>query len=398
MVAVSAQKTAKDGGGQKDRVATLELALKGAEADHDRVHSELKRLQEKQRETESALEKAEKDRDEARREAESAARSAEEGGEEKDRVATLEQALKSAEAGHDRLRAELKRLGDQQQETESALKTAQEDRDEARREAEAVRSAAEGDAQKDRVAALEKALKETETERDRARVQAAQLEEQYREAESAVREARAEQAAARQDLEKTRKRLEQAEKSQPAAAGGGAAGGKALEALRASLAVLRRTPFVPPGLRLSMKEGESLVAEGDEGPERWFRVALLDRDASSLEPLAAELEEAGLEVKIASYPEELALLMKTPEAKEIDALICDILAFRPDQTVAGLFRGWAKDRPGLRFFLSFSSDDPAEAERASRVPSSLTAGRFSRPIPGAELLEKLKVLSGRKDS
>jgi hypothetical protein len=254
------------------------------------------------------------------------------------------------------------------------------------------------------MAALEKALKETETERDRARAQVAQLEEQHQEAESAVKEARAEQAAAKQELEKTRKRLEQAEKQKETAARGkpdrGASpdGEKGLETLRATVAVLRRTPVVPPGLRVSMEEGGALVEAKDEGPERWFRVAFLDRDAPSLEPLAAELEEAGLEVKIASYPEELALLMKTPDAKELDAIICDILAFRPDQTVAGLFRGWAKDRPGLRFFLSFASDDSSEAERASRVPSSLTAGRFSRPISGAELLEKLKVLSGRKDA
>ncbi len=402
--AESVQGNAKEADEQKDRVATLEKALKGAEADHDRVHSELKRLQEKQRETESSLKKVEKERDTARREADSAERSAKEGGEEKDRVATLEQALKSAEAGHDRVRTELKRLGDKHRETELALKTAQEERDAARREAEsAERSAKEGGEEKDRVATLEKAFKETETERDRARAQVAQLEEQHGEAESAVKKAREEQAAAKRDLEKTRKRLEKAEKQATAPAGrggpeGGADGGKALEALRASLALLRRTPFVPPGLRVSMEEGGALVKAKDDSPEHWFRVAFLDRDAPSLEPLAVELEEAGLEVKIASYPEELALLMKTPDAQKLDAIICDILSFRPDQTVAGLFRGWAKDRPGLRFFLSFASDDPAESERASRVPSSLTAGRFSRPISSAELLEKLKVLSGRKDT
>jgi hypothetical protein len=88
--------------------------------------------------------------------------------------------------------------------------------------------------------------------------------------------------------------------------------------------------------------------------------------------------------------------MKTPDAQKLDAIICDILAFRPDQTVAGLFRGWEKDRPGLGFFLTFSSDDPAEAERANRVPMSLTAGRLRRPIPVAELLEKLRVHAQRQ--
>jgi hypothetical protein len=84
--------------------------------------------------------------------------------------------------------------------------------------------------------------------------------------------------------------------------------------------------------------------------------------------------------------------------KDLGAVVCDILAFRPDQTVAGLFRGWEKDRPGLNFFLVFSSDDPAEAERASRVPQSLTAGRLSRPIDGKELIEKLQVMVQRQSA
>jgi hypothetical protein len=88
--------------------------------------------------------------------------------------------------------------------------------------------------------------------------------------------------------------------------------------------------------------------------------------------------------------------MKTPDAQRLNVAVCDILAFRPDQTVAGLFRGWEKDRPGLAFFLSFSSEDVAEAERAKRVPMSLTAGRLPRPIPGPELIEKLQVLAQKR--
>ena len=49
--------------------------------------------------------------------------------------------------------------------------------------------------------------------------------------------------------------------------------------------------------------------------------------------------------------------------------ICDVLAFRPDQTVAGIFRGWEKDRPGLALYLAFSRDSPVEVERASGSPS-----------------------------
>jgi hypothetical protein len=127
-------------------------------------------------------------------------------------------------------------------------------------------------------------------------------------------------------------------------------------------------------------------------------VALLDRDAASVESLVDELESEGLDIKIANYPEELALLMKTPAARTLDVVVCDVLAFRPDQTVAGLFRGWQKDRPGLAFFLSFNMEDAAEAERAKRVPMSLTAGRLPRPIPATELVEKLKVLTQKKEA
>jgi len=134
------------------------------------------------------------------------------------------------------------------------------------------------------------------------------------------------------------------------------------------------------------------VGEKDARPGRWLRIAVLDRDTAGLEPLAAELEAAGMDVKIASHPEELALLLKTPQGRELDAAICDVLAFRPDQTVAGIFRGWEKDRPGLALYLSFARDSPAEVERAQRVPQSLTKGRFQRPLNRPELQELLEPL------
>ena len=145
-----------------------------------------------------------------------------------------------------------------------------------------------------------------------------------------------------------------------------------------------------------MEEGASALGETAHQPDRWLRVALLDRDAGSLTPLADDLEDAGVDVRIANYPEELALLVKTPDAQDLNAVICDILAFRPDQTVAGLFRAWEKDRPGLAFLLSFNPEDAAEAERAKRVPISLTSGRLGRPIPTAELTEKLQVLAKKQ--
>ena len=134
------------------------------------------------------------------------------------------------------------------------------------------------------------------------------------------------------------------------------------------------------------------MGEKDERPGRWLRLAVLDRDTAGLEPLAAELESAGMDVKIASHPEELALLLKTPQGRDLDAVICDVLAFRMDQTVAGIFRGWEKDRPGLALYLSFSRDSPVEVERAQRVPRPLTRGRLQRPLNRTELMEMLEPL------
>ena len=65
---------------------------------------------------------------------------------------------------------------------------------------------------------------------------------------------------------------------------------------------------------------------------------------------------------------------------------------------SGLFRRWEKDRPGLSLFRVYSPDGPAEAERATRVPQSLTAARLSRPIAGKELIEKLQVLVQRQSA
>jgi hypothetical protein len=172
-----------------------------------------------------------------------------------------------------------------------------------------------------------------------------------------------------------------------------APGGDAL-ALDRTLAALRRAAYVPAGLRVAMREAEGRAGSTAAGQPR-LRVVLLDRDAVSLEPLAAELEEAGFGVQIANHPEELTLLMKTPDARGIHAAVCDVLAFRADQNVAGLFRGWEKDRPGLALFLSFGAESPTEVERAQRVPLSLTTGRFRRPLNRPELLELLEPLARR---
>ena len=220
------------------------------------------------------------------------------------------------------------------------------------------------------VTTLEKALAEVEAERDEIR----------READRLAHELEAARAAG-------------AGPSAGFATAGPAPGSsEAVEILRRTLAVVRRTPFIPPPLRVAVQEAEAAVGEKDGRAGRWLRIALLDRSTTSLEPLADELEAAGMDVKIASHPEELALLLKTPQGRELDAAICDVLAFRPDQTVAGIFRGWEKDRPGLALYLSFSRDSPVEVERAQRVPQSLTKGRFQRPLNRLELMELLEPL------
>ena len=277
----------------------------------------------------------------------------------------------------------------------------------------------------ERLSAVEKSRAEAQAERDRLRGEAERL-------MSRLEAARSDLAAATEQVEKLRRERDEAgeatrrlveaggragrqEAKGEAVEGGGAEGetpvpregrpssgteapGPAADvvaAFRSALVVLRRTPFVPPALRVSIEEAEKHVETQADRKVPWLRIVLLDRDAASLEPLAAELEEAGLDVKVANYPEELALLMKTPDARDLHAAVCDVLAFRPDQNVAGMFRSWQKDHPSLALYLSFSSDNATEAERAQRVPNSLTAGRFQRPLVRQEVVEMLTPLARR---
>jgi predicted nucleic acid-binding Zn-ribbon protein len=398
----------------KARVATLQEALQNVEVERDGARDESERLTarveslqgehasvveelEEQRRAaadggrvaEDALASARQELESARQDAQRAAGEVEEL---KRRLAPLEESLHGAVSERDEIRRTLERLeadrraaGNAARSVEDTLATTQRELETAREEER--RATAEAGELRARVSSLEKTLQDTEAERDSARGQAKTLEEGKRIAEAST-------LAAEEALASMRDQVAAAREESPPV--GDEAAEKALGALRGTLEVLRRTPFVPPGLRVSIEEARALVGEKAKGPEPWLRVALLDRDAASLEPLAAELEEAGLDVKIANYPEELALLMKTPDAQKLNVAVCDILAFRPDQTVAGLFRGWQKDRAGLAFFLSFSSEDAAEAERAKRVPMSLTAGRLPRPIPGPELIEKLQVLAQKQ--
>ena len=231
--------------------------------------------------------------------------------------------------------------------------------------------------------ALAAAREETaaaESDVGRVKLERDELELRVRTLETALLEA---------EDERSRAEAVQLQAAQP-----GPGSGERGDLLRPALTAFRRSPFLPPSLRVALQESEAAAGLG-ERPEPWVRLALLDRDVAGLQGLAAELEAAGIDVKVAGHPEEIALLLKTPEGRSLDAAVCDVLAFRPDQNVAGLFRSWDRDRPGLAFYLSLARDSPPEVERAQRVPASLTKGRLQRPLARTDLLETLEPLRRR---
>lgn len=256
-------------------------------------------------------------------------------------------------------------------------------------------------------------LEAARRERETSGVDLAAARQQAENARRELESAREEQRAAELALDAARRELESARASaaQPAAAakGGGEppaspgappaaaalTGGDATSAaLTVAITAARRAAFVPPLLRVSI-EDVARLASPDARPERRLAMALLDRDVVALEPVAAELEASGIEVRLAQQPEELALLLRSPDASSIDAIVCDVMSFRPDQNVAGLLRGWDKDRPGLVSYLSYDAQSPSELERARRTPMSLTAGHIQRPLTAARLGETLENLAKR---
>ena len=266
----------------------------------------------------------------------------------------------------------------------------------------------------ERLARIQTALETTTAERDRARNEADRLtvqlealqserggdkgrsDELRRACEAAEAKARtAEEAAtaAQAQLGNARALREKAEARSKELA---ASWEGTLEALRVGLAAVRRAAFVPPGLRLSMEDATAHMGPAADRPAPWLQIALLDRDPVGLESLTEELEAAGLEVRIANYPEELGLLLRTPAARDLAAVICDVMAFRPDQNVAGLFRAWDKDRPGLAYFLSYNSDNSGELDRARRIPQSLTIAHLQRPLLKGRVVEAMEVLAKRR--
>jgi hypothetical protein len=290
----------------------------------------------------------------------------------------------------------------EQLQSEKAASALRREEERTAEEASAEKSRAAVKAAEEALAAARGQLGEAEASVARLIMEREELRQQVATLEKALGEAEEERDEFHRESTRLESRLHALGVAQPpAAAAEGAAGDagepkplstESVETLRRALAVMRRTPFLPPPLRVAVQEAEVAAGAKVEGKEAWARVVILDRDMLALEPLAGQLESAGLDVKIASHPEEIALLLKTPEGRGLDAAICDVLAFRPDQNVAGIFRGWEKDRAGLALFLSFSRDSAPEVERAQRVPHSLTRGRVRRPLDWTELMSMLQPL------
>jgi hypothetical protein len=358
------------------RVAELEQQLTAARGDVDRLSALVESLR-----SESAGARALEEQ-RAAVDARAVARAAEES------VADAREEQRRLNALVEELRSEKAAAAQRQEEARAAGEAKAEEAKTAARAAE------------ESLAATRKQLAEAEGSVARAIVEREELRQQVTTLEKALGEAEEERDEFHRESTRLENRLHALGVAQPPA-GDAAAGGKgepapfsseSVEALRRALAVMRRTPFLPPPLRVAAQEAEAAAGARAEPKESWARVVILDRDTPALEPLAGQLESAGLDVKIASHPEELALLLKTPEGRELDAAICDVLAFRPDQNMAGIFRGWEKDRPGLALYVSFSRDSSPEVERAQRVPLSLTKGRFQRPLNWTDLMEMLQPL------
>jgi hypothetical protein len=237
-----------------------------------------------------------------------------------------------------------------------------------------------------------------ETERQGLAERNTQLERRAAEADEQRAGADAGRAAAEAELGSATERAAQAEAARSALS---ERWDTAVASFRAALDALRRTPFVPPTLRVSMAGAQGAVgsdAASAPAAQTAIRVLLLDRDTPGLDSLAGELEQEGHEVLVAHYPEEVSFFLKTSEAKRVAAAVCDVMAFRGDQDLIEAFRAWRHDLPGLALFLSFKADNPSEAERARRVPSVLTAGYLKRPLASGALRDSLAALGRRSAS
>jgi chromosome segregation ATPase len=246
-------------------------------------------------------------------------------------------------------------------------------------------------------AALAAQLDEAKARADAAQHQAESLRTRLAQTEPALEGARrmAEEAAERAAV--AERERDEAKASASAARASEKAHGEGLDArtsetVRSALLALRRTPFVPPTLRIAFSGVEDLFpadkpAAGRPGPVP--RLLLLDRDVTSLEPVAADLEQLGIDALLAHYPEEVSFFLKTPDARRLSGVVCDVMAFRSDQDLLDLFRAWRRDLPSLTVVLSFQPEIPTESQRVQRVPAR-TAGSVPRPVSRSAIVEALR--------
>ena len=401
----------------KTRVETLQRDLDAARAQGESSRASAEAASGK------AKEQAESERDGARAEA----------AELKARIETLQRDLDAARAQGESSRASAEAASGK------AKEQAESERDAARTEAAELKTrvetlqrdldAAHAQAESSRTSAAEasgKAKEQAESERDGARAEAAELKGRVEtlqhdldlarsQAEGAGARAdaagrareqtEAERDAARSEATELRTRAEglqrdlEAARSQPAPVAESGAERerwtKSEAVFRSAVEAIRRTPFLPPTVRVWVGEAESLLDAKPARDAQLGRILLLDRDAPMLSTLAGELEQAGLDVLIAHHPDEVALFLKTPDAQGLTALVLDVLALRPDQNLAELVRAWRHDQPGLAVFLTFRADNSTESERAQRLPSTATAGYLPRPLQKKALLDAVATLSRR---
>ncbi len=285
-----------------------------------------------------------------------------------DRAASVEAAVKAreqAEAERDSARSEVSDL-------KTRVETLQ-------RDLEAARSAGSSDAASAQSAL--KAREQAESDRDAARAEALELKTRVDALQRDPDPSRAEAGANPAGDAPSGPEREKWQHS--------------MEVFRSAFEAIRRTPFVPPTVRVWVGEAEGLLESKPAAPVRLGRILLLDRDAPMLSGLAGELEAAGLDVLIAHHPDEVSLFMKTPEAQGLTALVLDVLALRPDQNVAELVKTWRRDLPDLALFVTFRADNSNESERAQRLPSTATSGYFPRPLQKATLLDAVAKLARR---
>jgi hypothetical protein len=384
----------------RHKIDALERSRNQAETDRDRAEAEsadlrdqveaLERRMEAEavRGTQAAglrerLEAAESARDEAQRERERA-RAEVETYLHRERERDAQLGVRLAEV--DETRRQLQTLQDRLDAAEKARAVAETERERAKGEADNLWRS------------LDSLQREIQAERGRAASEKAALEEARKAVEARLASAEAARAAAERERDEARASAAQAVSTAEAQA-------KKLDerwretesSFRAALDALRRTPFVPPALRVSISGVEGYFAGEAKPPasSRPVRVLILDRDTPTLDSLAAELEGAGIEVLIAHYPEEVGFFLKTPDSRRVTALVWDVMAFRAAGDLIDLARACRQDLSGAGLFLSFRAEQSAEAERAQLVPVSAIAGYLPRPLTRESVLEAFAKLPAR---